>query len=603
MAEKGGEEKRSSSATSKEEAEESESGAQVRSSVPDAAPHGKGKGFGLMSGLVHKAKAGGTKTLAAGAAGIAILGAGARRGSKALFSTTTLFFLIVLFLHFLNLGNRSGALEPFQFFGTLIIYLTIITFLGKSLFFDEWKTPLLLSFFSFLLPYIDLLYLLPGLGALKPLLVSISGSTLFLGILAMVNPWIIYILFGPIERNWFIGLCTLAYVIVIVILLFQHTRLQQLATEAGVFETAQSVTFHPMWTAIIKGTPQLLKLTRDTFVNAPSNVQKVWKKTIAEATGDYYTGQVEQTKNEPLGVYLENVQPLQGEFLSDEPVIILFTLKARGLDKPLQIKPYCKGKQEGKKDIPGVVPLDGADHLEIATYEQINLECDFSPNTELKTDTTLEVEVAADFSMKTISYLKAYYIDYDKKVTFDKQKVDPLDQYKVSERNPTTQYSNGPIMIGMHAGDPLTAVKQGRLGPAFKVTVDNKWPGKLNKITKLIVYIPEGLTASTERCKDFTKATLVPGSAEYQQSYVAYALKEEKLKSLNTIMPELQNVKSYLTFVCGTDITNIPVLLGATPITTQYFKTTIEYDYTVTQKTSTFVKKSVEAMTDGVISP
>ncbi len=422
-----------------------------------------------------------------------------------------------------------------------------------------------------------------------------------MGIIALGNPWIIYVLFGPVERNWLVGLGTIGYLFIVIVLLFQQPALHDMAIHAGVFETAKSVTYNPVWTSIMKGVPVALDFLWESLKNFPTTMQHLWEQGVAEATGDYYTGQVEQTKNEPIGVYLEDVQSLRSQFLSDEPVVVSFTLKARGLDKPIKIKPSCKAKLKDG-ELKGTIPLgESKDELEISTYEKLNLECDFEPQStavadkKIELDRSTEVEVNAEFSMKTISYLKEYFIDFDRKLSLDKQQIDPFTQYKITDQNPTTQFSNGPLMIGMNVGDPLLSIKKGRLGPTFKVTVDNRWPGKLTKIKKMIVYIPEGLEADKTRCRDFSEITFAKGDEYYQENYKTYSLDVEKTK-LNAVLSDLQNVRSYLNFVCGTTIVDAQKLLGQTPVATQYFKTTIEYDYTSTEKTAVYVKKSPEQL-------
>ncbi len=566
---------------------------------------GSSKFKGLMSGLLGKSKEATIVTGAAlGGAGLEIgrgAGKAIAKGTKSIFSMQTFFFFLVLLLHWSNLSNRSGGFSGTWFFGVLLVYLLAIGFLGKTYFCGEWKTALLLSFFSFILPYFDLLYLLPGLKFLQEPLMALSTNTLFMGLIALANPWIIYVLFGPVERNWLVGLGTISYLFIVLILLFQQPALQDLAVKEGVFETAKSVTYNPVWTSIMKGIPVALEFIWDGLKNFPTTIKNLWERGVAEATGDYYTGQVEQTKNEQIGVYLEDVQSLRSQFLSDEPVVVSFTLKARGLDKPIKIKPSCKAKLKDG-EISGTIPLgESKDELEISTYEKLNLECDFEPQStspedkRIELDRSTEVEVNAEFSMKTISYLKEYFIDFDRKLSLDKQQIDPFTQYKIIDRNPTTQFSNGPIMIGMNVGDPLTSIKKGRMGPTFKVTVDNRWQGKLTKIKKMVVYIPEGLEADKTRCRDFSEVTFAKGDEYYQENYKTYALDLEKTR-LNAVLADLQNVRSYLNFVCGTTIVDAQKLLGQTPITTQYFKTTIEYDYTSTAKTAVYVKKSPEQL-------
>ena len=64
---------------------------------------------------------------------------------------------------------------------------------------------------------------------------------------------------------------------------------------------------------------------------------KSWKARLEYATGDYYEGEVEENENEPLGVYLENIEKAETEFYEDEPVSIWVTLKARTLEKDKEV--------------------------------------------------------------------------------------------------------------------------------------------------------------------------------------------------------------------------------------------------------------------------
>ncbi|MBW3012059.1 hypothetical protein KY311_02655, partial [Candidatus Woesearchaeota archaeon] len=106
----------------------------------------------------------------------------------------------------------------------------------------------------------------------------------------------------------------LAFVAIIIVLFFV---LPQFNIMPGVAQaTENAVTYFASGQAAI-GAQQLGQKSADFLKNAITAPTKWWKKQIAVATGDYYTGQVDASSNRKLGVFLENLRPSEKNFVKD----------------------------------------------------------------------------------------------------------------------------------------------------------------------------------------------------------------------------------------------------------------------------------------------
>ncbi|MBI1969349.1 hypothetical protein HYS48_01530 [Candidatus Woesearchaeota archaeon] len=353
------------------------------------------------------------------------------------------------------------------------------------------------------------------------------------------------------------------------------------------------------------------------FKNVVNNIVDSFKafteRSIAAATGDYFTGQVDANAKEKLGVYLENLKPASEAFYQDEPVTVWGDLYAKTLDteKTLAVRLQCYLEDDqtthGSMD-PSFIP-------EIVTQEQEDLRCEFGRG---KIDVgSEEVTFAARFNFTTHGYTKAYFMDEERMRSLQREEIDPLDFYQVPDKNPVAIYTNGPVMIGMDARQSLVGLKEGedtkfRLG----ITIENLWNGVIQSIHSLTLTIPESMRlVDCDENKPFLKASCQEGECEYK-----LAVKRSQGEQQGLCQQECQEftggekeacytacikrpatgtrfgeIKRFETFQCRVLIpaANKQAVLANVPLATQYFKVIADYDYELYEKTTVAIKRAV----------
>ena len=152
---------------------------------------------------------------------------------------------------------------------------------------------------------------------------------------------------------------------------------------------------------------------------------------------------------------------------------------------------------------------------------------------------------------------------------------------------PAPESSKGPLNIKIKPpASPIPGTEQGFL---TTLTIHNTWPGKINKIKSVYVYIPKGLKISSDQDYLYEPLTCdrLP-SAEAKtcdaNKVNAYQVKQEELQRV-----EYQNITLARMFTIHTEVENTDLLLGNTQAKPGSFHASIKYDYELEQKTSTTV--------------
>ena len=160
---------------------------------------------------------------------------------------------------------------------------------------------------------------------------------------------------------------------------------------------------------------------------------------------------------------------------------------------------------------------------------------------------------------------------------------DPLKD--LPDRNPTTIYTSGPIMVGMNLGTqpigiPAPTGTTETAGPTLGVTVDNIWTGKMKKIKHLIIMTPKGIeikdingiaVSKIKSCQHLMQDYDVKACNDTVDN--AYLLPPEELARVNAE----KDIMAY-TFRAHTIVTDYSKLVSAAPLT-KNFKVTVKYDY------------------------
>jgi len=315
------------------------------------------------------------------------------------------------------------------------------------------------------------------------------------------------------------------------------------------------------------------------------------KRQLAIATGDYYTGQVDKSQTQPLGVYLENLQGASPTFFEDESVIVWASIRARTLDpeNPIdEIKVSCVAyKDTARPKYGDASPEETSTNffiLEgITETEEQDLVCEFEKGIIRRG--SRKVTFDAEFDFSTMSYLKNYFIDVERKRSLVREGIDVFDEYGITDKQPVAIYSPGPVMVGMETTEPMVGVRNNakfRLG----ITIDSapQWKGHIKKINNLIIKVPNSVSLAL--CDANIKSTKCEGDyagecedGRYKRIYIVPQEQSKKGRR------GLSNVKPGVPFTinCNVNVDNAAGLLGNVPVSTQYFKTTVDYVYELEQ--------------------
>jgi hypothetical protein len=334
--------------------------------------------------------------------------------------------------------------------------------------------------------------------------------------------------------------------------------------------------------------------TKLFFANFISGAKKAWERQVYTATGDYYTGKVDENAEEKLGVYLENVKQADPKLYEDQPVTVYATLVAKTLDKPINITVACKSGNNSGKIYPKEI-------FSVDVYEEQEIDCTFEQQ-KLGTGSKI-IEVAAMFDFKTMAYVKSYFMNQDTLRSLRRQEVDPLGQYGITDTEPTATYTNGPVMIGMSAGKPPIGVdkQEDKLVTTLGITIDNNWEGKVKEIKRLFVIVPSefivhdvtGLGVFKKNCKDLGESDKGCDDALYniyQINPYAAGAKNKEFDTFKTYRILLESPASMYSR-----------LLGGAPVSTKYFKVMVEYDYALETKMTVEIFKPQAVQ--GVLAP
>ncbi len=353
----------------------------------------------------------------------------------------------------------------------------------------------------------------------------------------------------------------------------------------------------------------------DGLKSTVANFQDIFSMRMKQITGEYYYGVVEESENEKLGVYLEDLTPSQTEYEENEQVTVYASLLARTLDDAVIVDVACYAGSE-KNRVNGNVYPD--DLFEIYNLQQEELDCSF----EKLSKGTNKVTYTADFNFQTIGYLKRYFTDRDALTAATRQGIDLLDEYQIQDQAPVAHYTNGPVAIGMGPEEPLLGISESyAVKPRLALTLDSGkgWAGMISSLDEVVLVIPEEMSLDIAQCTDDDWTTYTVddciASEEVHTSAVAQECSgdESCLEEICTVQlegynaytlavdkPEYKDIKDYITISCRLNIDDVSGLLGATPISTHYFYVKTRYDYQLSDDTSVTVVEREESQPSGL---
>lgn len=468
-----------------------------------------------------------------------------------------LYWVLVVFaIHFFDLFTRykGGAANWYVWTLFFVIY-SIIAFRFYQVFKDKQVIMIFWLLSAIVMPLI------------YPLIHSVPLVGGYLGSMMLAfNPvWVIYLLFFHNEQFQRLSLAYLTFWLILLALSIMP-QMQSYAAEQGYgiptyspaiaisyFGSTAYKAYYSFWAA---------------FEGILDAFAREWTRTEKIVSGDYYTGEVDEGSNKMLGVFLEPLKSAQPTFYEGDPVTVYTKMKAETIAEPLQIRLACTADDIKGKTIP-------KDTFDVETYEEQNIDCIFE-NLKKK---NYNFKVTADFSFSTRAYQLAYTIDRERLRESRRLNEDPLKG--LSNRNPTTVYTTGPIMMGIDIGTQPLGIPNPAVndqGPTIGVTVDNVWTGKMKKINYLVLMTPagieitdiNGITVEKSECEKLPDMDRKMCNSTVDN---AYMLPERELLRVNAE----KDIIAY-TFRAHTKITDYNKLVSA-DILPKNFKAGVNYDY------------------------
>lgn len=423
-----------------------------------------------------------------------------------------------------------------------------------------------------------------------------SMHELFVNLLVLLPVWPIVLMFGmPTTRvvRW----VRVAYVIFMVVAFLPYAW-YSISQDFNVETMRVGATgnLYKAWDKFKEG----LKTSYDAVKTLPAAISRRTQEQIQYAVGDYYTGQVEDNKNQQIGVYLEDVNPAADEFYPDEIVVVWATLMAKTLDpeKEITVTASCYGEKEVGEELKKVKgdadPLSDKDVfvMKTATEEEKYITCEFPKN--FFKEGSNSIFVNAEFNFETMGYIKAYLMNLETLRTMKREGIDPLDNYKITDKSPTAVFTNGPIKLGMETSEvPIGISSQDPMDIKFGITLENGWQGKIKSVNSVTIKIPEEI--EIVYCDhDFEKTACQDKECEDGKYTSVYRIKKEGAEGrlgLNSI----KDVEGYHSIACRMRVKDVEKLLGNYQLITDYFKVTADYVYELEEVTAVSIKQPLTA--------
>jgi hypothetical protein len=296
-----------------------------------------------------------------------------------------------------------------------------------------------------------------------------------------------------------------------------------------------------------------------------------WIYAIGNASGiTYYTGMIEQNKQAPVGLYLNNVRPSDPNFFEGDSVYIWADVQGKSFVDQIHVVPSCYIEKKGEGSVePSSFDILGEEHN--------TLLCNF---TGLTAGSYL-AKVDATFNFETWAYVTYTFVDIEVKRSYELQGKNINSEMDIPSM-PVSVYSNGPVMLGMAAMiDQPTGIdtKYNTREPILGVTLDNLWSeGKIGRVDEFVVLVPNDF--DLVKCD---RGEPVADNTEQVDGYNAYSFKREALGDPRA---------SFQSITCRLHIKDPAKLLGGSSKAERTFVAIAKYVYVLEKSVRVNVKPS-----------
>lgn len=323
----------------------------------------------------------------------------------------------------------------------------------------------------------------------------------------------------------------------------------------------------------------IAKKTWRDMLALPAVAKKEFEKQLAFATEDARAGEIDRNAKRTLGVFFDKFGTTSTKYTIPEKIQVFTTIRAETFktDQNVSIDVQCQAKGT---DIKGEIIPPGPFSFDYKMRQQVDCRID---SAAVGTGTPT-IELSATFNFVTSAYQIAYFIDQELSRAYIREDIDPLDAFNITDKNPTTKHTSGPINIGFTI-DPQPSPVSATLeyGPTPTLSIINEWNGDIKSIDEMTIISPPGLSIVEIDGNDIQSTCKGCGSQECRCT-IGKELMNKLIKKENIEV----GVKK---FRLHTRITDPAALLGTKKLSIRNFIVTLKYKYSIKQEASVEVKE------------
>jgi hypothetical protein len=330
--------------------------------------------------------------------------------------------------------------------------------------------------------------------------------------------------------------------------------------------------------------------------------QQQINQTLAYASGDYYTGQVDKKATIPNKIDIKDFKATQPKFRDIDPISVFATLTTETIDitPPPVATITCSATNGGLQSaIRSFTSTPEPSQVTLLPYDSWDLTCSFKEGTfKFPPTKQATINLTAQFDFMTQAYLKTYWMDQARLQELRTSQKDPLTVYSVPDKNPITIYTNGPLKTGMRISSQSVQGldRNSETTLTLGVTFDNAWEGTVVKLSSIVVFVPKGM-----RVVGVVGQAAPPKQINCNDDAIAAADKDscdDLLDNIYYLEPQNVDLSKFLTLLFTVKIgpADYNNVLSLSPITARFFKTTVRYTYAVTRILSVPIESTALAV-------
>jgi hypothetical protein len=470
----------------------------------------------------------------------------------------------------------------------LMIYIGILPAIGIFWFKSEQHGQTLKSFIglailgavSFFLPMFA--YLIEGTGINQTLVATIL-------VFFPIYPILIFLTHEQQLGKFWRGFMAIYVIVWIVLIAMSNPAFfQGIAEETANIAGYDTVSVSP---------GELLRTRWNKFVLGIQGKTEEIKNQTAELY-DPFNAKVDRQATEVLGVTMDDLSTVLPSFSVNDRVGVYTKLQANTIDEVLTIDVGCGGKDPNGVELAigeGALDLTPTEPVDVSAEETIDIDCNFPIGSFQEGRNT--VTVSADFEMTTLAYLKTYFMNRESLRELRSANIDPFQQYGITDTNPVTIFTSGPIQLAMSYGTPPVGIdgQNDVFESVVGIQMTNIWPGKLKSINNIYLMLPKGFTIESDQD--------LSGTAQIQSVSCGDAdlrdICDDETVNAYSIVPTTPEIEKGKSITLRTRIRanrqDYEKILGSSPISTKFFKSAIKYTYSLERS----ITLKIEGVNDG----